>query len=161
MISEIKGDLFATDAQVIAHGCNTLGSMGAGVAKIIAAHYPEVLDPYRELCDRYRDRRRALLGQLQMLEVTPVPAAPNVRHIANLFTQLDIGTHKRQVDYEAVRQALAALRDRLATSDFAAVTRIAMPRIGAGLAGGDWSVLRAIIDEIFGASPVEVKIFYL
>ena len=33
----ISGDLFASDAQTIAHGCNCRGKMGAGIALELSA----------------------------------------------------------------------------------------------------------------------------
>ena len=44
------------------------------------------------------------------------------------------------VDYEALRKVFQTIGKRFATS------RIGYPKIGAGLAGGDWRVIEAIID---------------
>ena len=48
---------------------------------------------------------------------------------------------ERRVEYPAVRSCMASIKERFAGS------RIGYPRIGAGLAGGDWSVIREIIVE--------------
>jgi len=39
---------------------------------------------------------------------------------------------------------------------FPADKRIGLPRIGAGLAGGDWATIEAIIEEELGAHDVTV-----
>lgn len=43
-------------------------------------------------------------------------------------------------DYEAIRSAFAAIKNRFAGR------RIGYPMIGTGLAGGDWGVISAIIE---------------
>ena len=41
MIHYAKGDLFDTDHQIIAHGCNCRGGYGAGIAGQMAKKYPK------------------------------------------------------------------------------------------------------------------------
>jgi O-acetyl-ADP-ribose deacetylase (regulator of RNase III) len=51
-IEFVSGDLFdnAHHGQAFAPGCNFQGSMGAGIAKIFQARYPEMHDEYRKRC---------------------------------------------------------------------------------------------------------------
>lgn len=46
------------------------------------------------------------------------------------------------VDYEAVPMVMRAVRDRFSGK------RIGYPKIGVGLAKGDWSIVAAIIDDV-------------
>ncbi|QBZ72669.1 ADP-ribosyltransferase [Gordonia phage GodonK] len=45
-----QGDMFSEHADAYAHGVNTMGRMGAGVAKIVADTWPECRDAYIAMC---------------------------------------------------------------------------------------------------------------
>jgi O-acetyl-ADP-ribose deacetylase (regulator of RNase III) len=161
MISYITGDLFKTDGDLLGHGCNCLGVSGAGVAKVLVRSYPEVIQPYKALCEKHRGNKALLLGRAQFLPVTPHPAAPNVRVIANLFTQINVGTHQRQVDYDAVHDSLTALRDAVENLEFGIINKVALPRIGAGLAGGDWPKIKDIMTTVLTGASFDVTVYWL
>ena len=61
--------------------------------------------------------------------------------IVNAYTQYDFGRRGRNVDYEAVSSVFAEIK-----RDFHGL-RIAYPMIGAGLAGGNWEIIKLIIDD--------------
>ena len=46
MVKLIKGNVFESNADIIAHGCNTMGGFGSGVAGQMAKIYPEVRQAY-------------------------------------------------------------------------------------------------------------------
>ncbi len=108
----------------IMHGCNAQGVMGSGVANIIRLEYPKAYEVYALQYPHY------ILG-----EVIPVKVADNLV-IVNAITQDDYGTHKVQVDYDAVEQACRGVK-HLANSGMIESKNISFPFIGAGLAGGD------------------------
>jgi O-acetyl-ADP-ribose deacetylase (regulator of RNase III) len=152
IIKTIKGDLFDCEQYYLAHGVNCQGVMGAGVAKVVADKYPEVELAYREFC--YRGKAR--VGIYQFTQTNDKKKA-----IVNMFTQENVGTDKRQVHYGGLARAFSSLNDDLFQfeSQFAkennsnVVIRpaVAIPRIGAGLAGGDWDLIQEIID---GTTPL-------
>jgi O-acetyl-ADP-ribose deacetylase (regulator of RNase III) len=61
--------------------------------------------------------------------------------VVNAYTQFHWRGRKPLADYDAIRSAFRVIR-----RDFDGM-RIGYPRIGAGLAGGDWTVIAAILDE--------------
>lgn len=130
----IEGDLveFARNGRfdVIVHGCNCFCTMGAGVAKAIAAAFPEAL-----AVDRATPK-----GDRAKLGTNSVAACDRVT-IVNAYTQFDWRGRGRKVDYDAVRSCFAEVSRRFPDA------RIGYPKIGAGLAGGDWDVIAGIIDE--------------
>lgn len=132
-IKYIKGDLFKTDEHVIVHGCNARGVMGSGVAAIVKQNYPEAYKRYKEI---YVD-----FG-LDLGSIIPVDS--NGKLIINAITQDRYGTAKRYVDYEAVALAIKKV-DQLVKA--IGIQSFAMPMIGAGLAGGDWKVISAIVES--------------
>jgi O-acetyl-ADP-ribose deacetylase (regulator of RNase III) len=52
VIHYVAGDLFANEhgAQALAHGCNCIGSMGAGIAVGFRERYPDMYEEYRRRC---------------------------------------------------------------------------------------------------------------
>jgi len=130
-IEYVKGDLFSTDAKYIIHGCNAQGVMGSGVAKIIRERYPEAYDEYRRFFE--------VEGNLVLGDV--IWAESNGKWICNAITQQFYGRDgQRYVSYDAVAQAMWEINKFCPGP-------VAMPKIGAGLGGGDWNVISAIIES--------------
>lgn len=151
MIEYVKGDLFAGDHPVIAHGVNCQGVMGSGVAKLVKEKYPEVYKSYKELCDRYSEKSwmmRPLLGGIQLVPIINGPV------VINCFTQNKYGSGK-QVSYDAVDSCFKDIAVYLEDTD----EYLAIPKIGAGLGGGEWSIIEAIIKHHL--KDVHVKVYEL
>jgi O-acetyl-ADP-ribose deacetylase (regulator of RNase III) len=128
-----KGDVTLAPEKVILHGCNAKGVMGSGVARAIRERYPEVYTDYRlTFC-----RRGLNLGELHR------SWGRDGVLILNGITQGSYGLGERHVNYEAVYNVLDAANDLHRTG----VKAIAMPRIGAGLGGGNWRIIEAMIEE--------------
>lgn len=139
MIEYIKGDLFSVTEGIIAHGCNCQGVMGSGVAKIVKEKYPKAFLEYAKLCSRYNEYDSyTLLGTAQNVVVDYKYLV-----IYNLFTQNFYGTGDKHVNYEAVYTSFSTM---FAKEEMNAYT-INIPKIGAGLGGGDWKVIEAIINS--------------
>jgi len=131
-IEYVKGDLFSTHCKVIVHGCNAQGLMGSGVAKIIRERYPEAYETYR------REYENLELGLV-------IPAKSNGKIILNAITQKYYGRDgKRYVSYDAVAESFSKINQWCHKKEH---TEIAIPQIGAGLGGGDWNVISAIIES--------------
>lgn len=65
---------------------------------------------------------------------------------ANLFGQERYGKNKQFTDYDALKKSLTKLKE------FAQKNQLteALPyQFGCGLAGGDWKIVRQLIDEVF------------
>ena len=128
-----RGDLLKeVQSGVIVHGCNAQGVMGGGFALQVKERYPKAFSEYVKFCDNHKG---PLLGSVQFIQVTDSLV------IANAITQDLYGTNKRQVDYEAVARCFEVIK--MAHSD----SNIHYPMIGAGLGGGKWTIIYAIINE--------------
>jgi O-acetyl-ADP-ribose deacetylase (regulator of RNase III) len=136
-----KGDLFQCPESVIIHGCNTQGVMGAGVAKLIKEIYPRAYQIYKKaVLERKRvPNARPILGEV-------IWAVCGDKVIGNAITQEFYGrdvTGRPYCDYDAVRSCMKQINDNVRPLE----DRVAMPKIGAGLAGGDWDIIAQIIEE--------------
>lgn len=128
----VNGDLMEAPETYILHGCNNRGVMGSGVAKAIRAKYP---DAYKRYKDRY-DRWGLPLGGV-------IVARCEDKVIFNGITQDGYGRDGKQyVDYQAIHFVMCTVNDYVEEG-----WCVAMPKIGAGLGGGDWYIINEIIEE--------------
>ena len=135
-----------SDADIICHQVNCQGAMGSGLAKQIRDIYPKVYKDYRELVQEYEENERyMLLGRVQYVEI---PSTKARRYIVNCFGQNYYGHGKRYTNYKALSDCFNEIC-RVNNNDIQRRS-IAIPYgIGCGLAGGDWNVVYAMIQEIF------------
>ncbi len=134
----LKGDLIelalAGSFDVIVHGCNCFCTMGAGIAKSIREIFPEAWEA--DLATTAGDK--AKLGTFTMASVK---RNGHELTIVNAYTQYGYAGPGRLADYDAVRRVFASLKQNFSGR------RFGYPKIGAGLAKGDWNMIRNIIDE--------------
>lgn len=152
-ISYRRGDILQSDANIIVHQVNCMGVMGAGLAKQIRDKYPLVYNMYRSYCD-VASSKRPPMGKAQIIPVN------RGQYIANCFAQIDYRRSGQDIcltDYNALRTALKTVREFAV--DMNAKT-VALPFwLGCGLAGGNWAIVRDIIDAELGNSRFAVQIF--
>ena len=126
-----RGNLLEADEIHLVHGCNAQGVMGSGVARAIRDWYPKAYQDYRSV---YQEGK-LLLGNIIS------SAQDDGRVIHNAVTQEFYGRDSRTyVSYWAIAETFSKLESYN-------LGHIALPKIGAGLGGGDWSVIEAIIEN--------------
>lgn len=152
MIIEIEGDVFESKDDILIHGCNVFCKMGAGVARIVRRAYPLAFaedlktgkgDPYKLGRYTYSTQKHYCYPEQDII-------------VINAYTQRGYSwtTYKDPVvDYDAIRTVMTSIK-----KDFPRKS-ISMPRIGAGLAGGDWKIISDIINSVFKRRKVTV--YYL
>ncbi len=143
----IEGDLLTLADEgafdVIAHGCNCFCNMGKGIALQIRKRYPAAF-----AADRATEKgSRAKLGTCSFATVDG-KTRPFV--IVNAYTQFHWTGTRPLADYDAIRSCLRWLAQTYGGR------RIGIPRIGAGLAGGDWALIRELITAELGSTDVTV-----
>ncbi|MDM5298201.1 macro domain-containing protein [Bacillus pumilus] len=154
MIRIVEGDILNTTKNIVCHQVNCKGVMGAGLAKQIKSKYPNVYKEYKRLCENQNIENK-LLGATQFVDVS------GNKTIANLFAQYSYGVKTRQTDYEAMKLCLNSLNSIIKT-DYSKYKgcSIAMPYgIGCGLAGGDWNIVKQMIDDILADCDVTIYKF--
>jgi O-acetyl-ADP-ribose deacetylase (regulator of RNase III) len=136
-MQRLTGDLIelACDGRfdVIVHGCNCFHTMGAGIARVIAARFPQALQ-----ADRATPYGEA--AKLGTISTAAVQSGTHRLTIVNAYTQFQPGGPGRLADYDAISAAFAEVARRFPDA------RIGYPLIGAGLAGGDWQEIAPRID---------------
>jgi len=138
MIQYVEGDLLESDCDVIVHGCNCFNTMNSGIAKSIRDKFPEA----------WKVDQKTVYGDINKLgSFTMAECENNGKKILvlNCYTQYKYGTSHRHTDYDAIRKCM-----RKINSMFDKNVKIGFPKIGTGLAGGDWNIIEKIINEEFG-----------
>lgn len=160
MYQEIEGDLIALalmgNFNVIAHGCNCFCRMESGIARQMVTHFgcdnfylenPQYTGVYNKLgqidfeylhysnwdkkFEKYPDEGDTILYSM---------------YVVNAYTQYKYGKNhadgvENPFDYEAFTICMRKINLQFSGS------RIGLPKIGAGLAGGDWERIKPIIQR--------------
>lgn len=147
-----EGDL--TTPRIIVHVCNDRGGWGRGFVVALSRRYPAAENAYREWYAG-RAKNDFALGSVQF-----VPVGENL-YVANLIGQHGYRTENGAppVRYEAIRTGLQAVA-KFAMSSGPHAT-VHMPRIGCGLAGGNWEVVSGIVGGTLGEASVPVTVYDL
>lgn len=145
-IINIEGNLLEQKLDIIGHQVNGLGIMGGGIALQIKKRYPNVYREYKTICSPIKPKKN--LGVCQVVE----KESGSNSYVANLFGQSNIGPGL-QTDYKALEESLTKLKDYAQERDLS----VGLPyMIGCGLAGGDWNIVRGIIENVFNNYPVTI-----
>ena len=134
----VTGDLLALALNgkfdVIVHGCNCQCQMGKGIALTIKQRFFEAYEA--DLKTSKGDRSK--LGTISVARIVRPESAFTV---VNAYTQFHWRGEGVLADYDALRSAFKEIKRQFAGQ------RIGYPKIGAGLAKGDWTTIAQIIDE--------------
>jgi O-acetyl-ADP-ribose deacetylase (regulator of RNase III) len=147
IVSEIRGDLIAQAKmarfEVIGHCCNCFCKQRKGIASSMATYF-QTNDPKEYILedDMFEgdiDKLGRIEGHIRKTDDTN----KNV-WVYNMYAQYHWkhpSPYAIPLDYDALRLCLRKLNYENKERT------IGLPRIGAGLAGGDWTIIRQIIEE--------------
>ena len=134
----VKGDLIhlARKGQfdLIVHGCNCFCTMGAGIARQIRTHFPQAWEA--DLATTSGDR-----SKLGSYSKACMKTPSGQLYVINAYTQYHYSGDGVLVDYDAIEKIFTALKKQFSGN------RMGYPKIGAGLAKGDWRIISKIIDK--------------
>lgn len=153
MIEYIKGDLVKSDCDVIIHGCNCFCNMGAGIAKQIRETYPEAYETDKLTISGDKNK----LGNISYTKTVNKYFSDKLIYVVNAYTQYTYGRKAGEVyaDYKAINEAMIRIYGLFSdTHDIQ--FKIGMPKIGAGLARGNWDTISEIINRVFADKKVYV-----
>jgi len=155
----------------IAHSCNCQNVMGGGIAKQIKGRYPQAFEADTERwSNEYNDggNWRCQIGDYSKAEIKSNSVSggliflPNNKgRVYNLYTQSGYSTKSRQVNYEYFWQALKNMQEDLLFIQHETGEQqvLGLPYgISCGLAGGNWGIIKAMIEDIFVDSLIKTYI---
>jgi O-acetyl-ADP-ribose deacetylase (regulator of RNase III) len=154
---EINGDLIQLaltgNFDVVVHGCNCFCTMGAGIA-------PKMAKAFK--CDTFKLEDASFWGDINKLgqiDYEEVEIYKDSRiYVVNAYTQYNYGKNhingvSTPLDYEALTLCMRKINHNFKDH------HIGLPQIGCGLAGGDWSKVKAIIQKELKDCNVTIVMF--
>jgi len=162
--TEVYGDLIqmgkAGKFDVIAHGCNCMSNMGAGIAPQMALAFG---------CNQFEmewqgrtiqklgciDFQTFVLGENAMWNLENFKNHKDEPEliVVNAYTQVFPRADLKPLDYEALTICMRKMNVLFRCK------HIGLPKIGAGLAGGDWERIKTIIQTELKDCDVTVVIY--
>lgn len=155
MYKEIDGDLITLAKKgtfdVITHGCNCLSNMGAGIAPQMAKAFGVdkfEMEQWGPTIHKLGciDWQTFVLGENAIWSLEDGKNNRNEPEltVVNSYTQNRYGKNhsdgvSRPLDYEALTLCMRKINNEFKGK------HIGLPKIGAGLAGGDWDRIKSII----------------
>lgn len=142
-VKQFNGDLFDANLPALAHGCNCRGAMGAGIANVFKDKYPNMYTQYKSVCFR---------TDFQPGDVFIwVPEKAGDPIIFNLATQFNPGPDAK---YSHIA---ISLNQAIIEAKKWDIKVIGLPRIGCGIGGLDWNIVKTILEEL--ATDIDLHVY--
>ena len=159
------GDLLDAPVDYICHQVNCQGRMGSGIARQIRERWPVVYEQYMAGINERRQKVEELCGQWEsQIDVSEtllghgqnIPVSDSLT-VINMFSQQYYGYDgKKYTSYDAFWDCLQGIALTVPKG-----SKIGFPeRIGCGLGGANWDVIRTMIEQVL-AEDFEVYIYIL
>lgn len=140
MIYIIKGNLLNSKADALINAVNTQGIMGKGIALQFKKKYPDMYKIYLESC-RCKDLK---IGKMQVI---PLNGLEPPFYIINFPTKEE---WKNPSKMEYIENGLIDLIDVVISLN---IRSMAIPALGCGNGGLEWSEVKIRIDKAFSLLP--------
>jgi O-acetyl-ADP-ribose deacetylase (regulator of RNase III) len=142
MFKVLIGDLFESKAQTLVNTVNCVGVMGKGVAEQFKKRFPAMFDDYADRCKRKEVR----IGEPYLYRTSGV-------QIVNFPTKNHWRSPSRLTDIESgldyfVDHAMAW-----------GISSVAMPPLGCGNGGLEWSEVGPLIYRKLHGLPIDVEVY--
>jgi len=141
MIEIVTGDILEAKCDAIVNPVNCVGVMGAGLARAVANRWPGILPDYKDACRN---------GSLVLGSVHVSLLGARIKHkqkpwaIINFPTKLHWRNSSTQAGIQSGLDALVNLLERGQHGRL--INSLAVPALGCGLGGLEWSVVRPMIE---------------
>jgi O-acetyl-ADP-ribose deacetylase (regulator of RNase III) len=147
MMRIVTGDMLKADAEALVNTVNTVGVMGKGIALQFKEAFPQNNKVYIDACKK----KELVPGKL--LSVWDSNLLLGKKLIINFPTK----THWRYPSkYEYIEQGLIALVALIKKEN---IQSIALPPLGCGNGGLEWSIVQAMIVRHLAPLPIDVSVY--
>jgi O-acetyl-ADP-ribose deacetylase (regulator of RNase III) len=166
MIKSLTGNLLAITDGIIVHGCNPYPGGEGGLARLIFDKFPRAFNAHEaamaevaKVMQIYgrasRDGKVCNCPPMDVALGTTSLAMYDNLTIINAVTQSQPGSGS--LSYTAIGDCFDAVRETaLILGQSNRPNHIYFPMIGAGIAGGDWSIILPIIEKALQGMPATI-----
>ena len=140
MITLTKGNLLESDAQAFVNTVNCVGIMGKGIALQFKKAFPENYDEYARACKKGEVR----IGKMFVYKTNELF---NPKYIINFPTKRHWKSKSKIDDIKK------GLDDLIRQIELLGIKSIAIPPLGSGLGGLNWTQVKHLIESAFKATP--------
>jgi O-acetyl-ADP-ribose deacetylase (regulator of RNase III) len=140
MIEAVSGNLLSADVEALVNTVNTVGVMGKGLALQFKKSWPDNFSAFAKACQS----GEVVPGKMHVYSLNGML---NPRFIINFPTKRHWREGSRLEDIET---GLLALVEEIHRRK---IQSIAIPPLGCGYGGLDWSVVRSLIEQTFANLP--------
>ena len=142
---------------LIPHVVNNVGAFGAGVARAVKEKWPKAEKDYQHWFGLWNKYDRSILGHAFSSIVSYTDDLAIV--IVHMFAQDGLrGRQKAQpLDYQQLQSCMeiVPMIGRMISRPFS----IHCPKFGAGLGGGDWSIIEKMIRSTWCMQDISVTVY--
>lgn len=149
MIEDAHGNLIEAEADALVNTVNTVGVMGKGIALQFKRAFPGNYKAYKRACDR----GEVQLGKMFVWDAGAL-ANEGPRYIINFPTKKHWRSKSKLAD---IRSGLVDLMAQLGALS---IKSVAVPPLGCGHGGLQWSDVRPLIEEAFLELPEVSVLLY-
>lgn len=146
MIKYVKGNLLKSKAEALVNTVNTVGVMGKGIALQFKHSYPNNYKIYRDAC-KIGD---FVTGQILVVEEGNLLEK---KLIINFPTKAHWRSKSK---YEYITTGLASLRNIIVERK---IKSIAIPPLGCGNGGLDWTKVKSLIESYLKEVNCEIYVY--
>jgi O-acetyl-ADP-ribose deacetylase (regulator of RNase III) len=147
MIHYTEGNLLESTAEALVNTVNTIGVMGKGIALQFKNAFPENYKIYLKACKDNTFR----IGDLLITQAQTTTSGKQL--IINFPTKTD---WRKPSEYSYIEKGLQSLVYEIETRK---ISSIALPPLGAGNGGLDWSRVKSLIEQYLGGISCEVWVY--
>jgi O-acetyl-ADP-ribose deacetylase (regulator of RNase III) len=142
-----EGDILKAEVQALVNTVNTVGIMGKGIALQFKKAFPEMFRDYERACAR---------GEVETgkMHVFDRGSLFNPRYVINFPTKKHWKSNSKIADIQS------GLQDLIHQIKALGITSIAVPPLGCGHGGLDWSEVQPLIIEAFATIPDVKALIY-
>lgn len=146
MIRSVQGNLLEDSAEAYVNTVNTVGVMGKGIALQFKQAFPDVFKQYAKDCKNGHVK----VGEMHVVSTSSLT---NPKYIINFPTKQH-WRNPSKLDF--IKDGLQDLQRVIKEND---IKSIALPPLGCGNGGLDWSIVRPLIVAAFQDDDIDVHLY--
>lgn len=139
---------------IVPHVCNNIDVFGGGFAAAVSSHYPVVKENYHMLGSSFLKKNPGYCQFITALENTNLKTK---LIFANMIAQDGLISKKnpRPINYLSLSRSMVQV-SKFIKINYSKDNRVQIhaPKFGSGLAGGNWSFIRCLVEDIWDGLEV-------